>query len=208
MQDPEYLYFGIWASDPNNPTAAHDFKWIAGGGNSIDATHFGALTGRATFNGGAVGRYALRNQVGQDDRMGTFTANATFTADFDIGSDGSAGSSLSGNITDFREGGTPLAGWSVYLGSSASAAATLDQTGATGTLIATASIGGVSVTGDWAATLYGSNNPGFDDFDGDAGDVACPVSGGCPSADLAGVSGWFDAISPNAAIAGTFAAAP
>ena len=87
---------------------------------------------------------------------------------------------------------------------------------------ATASIDGVSATGNWAASLHGTNNPGFDDFDGDTGDVACPITAGCPAADLAGVAGWFRAFSsvdadtagnpPDAAtaaaIAGAFAAAP
>lgn len=199
MQDTEYLYFGIWAFEPNTPSAAHDFKWIAGG-DATDITTFGDLEGTATFNGGAIGMYVLRNQVGRDDRIGTFTAKATFTANFDD-------DEIDGRITDFREGGTSLAGWSAYLGSSSSAPADLDATGATGTLVTTASIGGVAATGDWDATLHGSDNPGFDDFDGDVGDVACPVSA-CPAADLAGVAGWFDAVSSdsNAAIAGAFAA--
>ena len=202
MQAPEYLYFGIWAFEPNTPTASHDFKWIAGG-DTVDITTYSSLEGTATFNGGAVGRYVLRNQVGRDDRIGTFTAKATFTANFDD-------DKLDGRITDFREGSTSLAGWSAYLGGSSSAPADLAATGATGILVTTASIGGVAATGDWDATLHGSDNPGFDDFDGGAGDVQCPVNAGCPAADLAGVAGWFDAVSSdsNAAIAGAFAAAP
>ena len=209
MQDTEYLYFGIWAFEPKTPSDPHEFKWIADGGEAIDDTYFTALTGTATFNGGAVGKYVLRNQVGQKDRIGTFTAKATFTANF-----GADPATLDGRITDFREGGSSLAGWSVYLGSSSSQAATLGDAGATGTRQAHASIGGVSATGDWAASLHGSNNPGYTDFGDDANQIECPVSAGCPSADLAGVAGWFDAFSEDtvadsdAAIAGVFAAAP
>ena len=222
MQDTEYLYFGIWAFDPKTPSGNHEFKWIAGGGGTrtvddgtvtitnINATNFDALTGTATFNGGAVGKYVLRNQVGQKDSIGTFTAKATFTANF-------GANTLDGRITDFREGGSSLAGWSVYLGMTSSAAAVLSDEGATGE--AHASIGGVSATGNWAASLHGSNNPGYTDFGDGVNQIECPVSAGCPSADLAGVAGWFDAFSEgaanspdtansDAAIAGAFAAAP
>ena len=215
-QDAEFLYFGIWATDPTLATAAHTFNWIAGGDGDvetqqIDTAHFGALAttltgGTATFNGGAVGRYLLRNQVGRVDRIGTFTATASFTANF-------TNDTLEGSITEFKEGGTALVGWNVFLGSSPTAAAGLDAAGTTGTPVATASIGGVSATGAWAATLHGSNNPGYTAFGTGADAVRCPVSGGCPSADLAGVAGWFDAFSnattptnSDAAIVGAFAA--
>ena len=208
-EDPEFLYFGIWASEPTSATDGHGFNWIAGG-DPADITLFTELTGTAEFNGGAVGRYVLRNQVGQGDRTGTFTATASLTADFDA----TPSNTIEGRITNFQEGGTALTDWSVYLGSTATAAATLDATGATGTLVATARIGGVPATGVWDATLHGSDNPGHVDFGTGAENVRCPVSGGCPSADLAGVAGWFDAFSDStpansdAAIAGAFAASP
>ena len=210
-QDDAYLYFGIWAYEPNTPTAAHEFQWIAGGdsntgtGAAISATNFGALTGAATFNGGAVGKYVLRNQVGQAARIGTFTAKASFTADFDADTE-----TLQGNITDFQEGSNSLAGWSVYLGSTASAAATLGETGVeAGTgAVTTASIGGVAATGSWAASLHGSDNAYTTLADND--DYTTTKY---PAVDLAGVAGWFDAFDgttaagSNAAIAGTFGAA-
>ena len=209
-EDPEFLYFGIWASEPTSATAGHGFNWIAGG-DPTNITLFTELTGTAEFNGGAVGRYVLRNQVGQGDRTGTFTATASFTADFDA----TPSNTIEGRITNFQEGGTALTDWSVYLGSNATTAAALEATGTTGGLVATARIGGVPATGEWAATLHGSDNPGHAEFGTGAGDVRCPVSGGCPSADLAGVAGWFDAFSDettatnsDAAIAGAFAATP
>ena len=52
-----------------------------GGGNTISAG-FGGLEGTATFNGGAVGKYALKAVAGREARIGTFTAKATFTASF------------------------------------------------------------------------------------------------------------------------------
>ena len=208
-QDTEFLYFGDWAFEPTNPVDAdpnaHAYKWIAGG-DAGAITQFDPLEGTATFNGGAVGRYVLRNQVGQGDRVGSFSASASFTANFDT-------NMIDGRLEDFREGGTSLSGWSVYLGGSASGPVTLAATGVTGG-VATASIGGVAATGAWAASLHGTDNPGYNGFDNPgAGTTTCPVSTGCPAADLSGIAGWFDAGSAttfansDAAIAGTFAAA-
>ena len=187
-QDEAYLYFGIWAYEPKTPTADHEFKWIAGGDTgNISDTNFGLLEGTATFTGGAVGRYVLRNQVGQADRIGTFTATATFTANFDLGNDGNPGNSLSGNLSHFQEGGTPLAGWSVYLGSNASTAATLGAAGVTAGE-AHASIGGVTATGGWAASLHGADNAYTT-----LTDNTDYTTTKYPAADVAGVAGWFDA---------------
>ena len=217
-QDEAYLYFGVWAYEPNTPTAAHEFKWIAGGDindettladSDISATNFGALTGSATFTGGAVGKYVLRNQVGQADRIGTFTATATLTANFDTGPDlATAGNRLDGNLTGFRENGNALDGWTAYLGSNASQAAPLGEGGPTGTLVTTASIGGVTATGGWDASLHGADNAYTTLADNDDYTTAK-----YPAVDVAGVAGWFDAFdgaSPaasNAAIAGAFGAA-
>jgi len=206
--DTEYLYFGIWEFVPKEPDPTgtdndHSLEWIAGGAGTIDSTHFGPLTGEATFDGGAVGKYVIRNQAGpQSDRIGTFTAKAVFTADFDT-------NKLFGDITEFKEGGSSLGtNWSVYLGSSASEPADLGAAGTSGTPVTTASIDGLPAAGDWAATLHGSNNLGYNDFDDPGvGTTECPVTAGCPAADLAGVAGWFDAVGTNAAIAGAFGAA-
>ena len=70
---------------------------------------FDALIGPATFRGGAVGKYVTQGQVGgQNAKIGTFTATATLNAHF-----GKRHRSWHpfGSITDFREGGSPLAGW-------------------------------------------------------------------------------------------------
>ena len=203
-QDSEFLYFGIWSREPNDAsvtTPAHDVKWIGGGdGVGITAANFAALTGQAKFVGGAVGRYALTNQVGQADRIGTFTATAEFTADF------GATETLEGDITDFREGGRSLGSdWNVYLGADADGSAELGETGiAAQTGGAIASIGGVDVIGDWNATLHGSDNvtTGISDLEDYTAEKY-------PAADLSGVQGWFEAAdtSVGVGIAGAFGAA-
>ena len=197
-QDEEYLYFGIWNSEPAVVSGTPDFRYIAGGGATLD--NFSSLTGTATFRGGAVGKYATQGQVGQQNaKIGTFTATATLTADF--GADDTAGT-LSGQITNFREGGSSLAGWSVTLGSETDVGTPAiigSGNAATGSTVA--SIGGLAVGGSWGATFYGSNNDR-------TGATAEQTVAKYPLADLAGVAGWFDATSTNAALAGAFAATP
>ena len=205
-QDTEFLYFGIWAFDPTNPTKtdpnAYDFDFVFGGDAPDDLANFGGLKGTATFAGGAVGRYALAKVGGRAAKIGTFTATATFSAVF------GDTDTISGRITDFKEGGSSLGSdWHVFLGASASAPVGLVATGVTSAVTA-GSIDGDTAAGAWAASLHGSENYG--DFT-TAQRVKYPVSR-YPVADLAGVAGWFEASAGlddalNAAIAGTFGAA-
>ena len=204
-QDDAYLYFGIWSSIPKGISGtAYDFRYMAGGGaeSGSDLTNFGALTGSATFRGGAVGRYVTQGQVGgQNATIGTFTATATLNADF---GDATAQGSLSGSITDFREGGSPLSGWQVTLGSDGNVgvASTIAGGAAGGDTVA--NIGGLSVGGSWGATFRGSDNEGVTEL---TDTVKYPPTQ-YPPVDLAGVSGWFDATGSNASLAGAFAATP
>ena len=204
-QDSEFLYFGIWAYEPTNPTATAtpEFKWAAGGDGSISESIFTALTGEATFTGGAIGKYALAKATGRGARVartGTFTATATFTADF--GGSTGTGETLSGRITNFKEGGADLGSdWNIFLGSSASEAATLAATGVTTGEASGAIDGDNTTTGAWSAALHGSDN---EDMSAVTGYTAAKY----PMADVAGVAGWFNAAAGmNAAIAGAFGAA-
>ena len=134
--------------------------------------------------------------AGRAAKIGTFTATANFSATF------GGSPTISGRITDFKEGGSSLgSGWHVFLGSSASAAATLDAAGATGTLEAHGAVDGDTAEGIWAATLHGSDNA-------DMSAAADYTAAKYPRADVAGVAGWFRAnAGTNAAIAGAFGAA-
>ena len=191
-QDTEYLYFGIWAYEPTDAAIGPDFKWAAGG-ETTAIVNFGNLTGTAEFTGGAVGKYALAKVGGRAAKIGTFTANATFTADFDD-------NMLSGRLTAFKEGGSDLGSdWNVFLGATPSTAAALAAPGASGTTHG--AIDGDTAAGTWAATLHGSGNADMTEADG-------YTAAKYPRADVAGVAGWFNAAAgTNAAIAGAFGAA-
>ena len=199
-QDEEFLYFGIWYSVPNvvtaSPTAG--FQVIHGGSQAF--TGVNGLSGRYRFRGGAIGRYAITPQVGQKARIGTFTADASLTAEM-----GST-PTLGGTIDNFREDGNTLSGWRVTLGDNAGVPTSFAGGTVSSSDGASASIGGVAATGAWSATLYGSGN----DPDNELSDTNVYPVARYPAADLAGVAGHFEAATANntAAIAGAFAATP
>lgn len=201
-QDETYLYYGIWARHPKDAAGTTTgFRWIAGGGaegpgRTTDAlADYTSLTGTATFAGGAIGQYAIdKTSVGGQVKTGTFTAKATLRANF-------GDNELSGQITDFREDGSSLAGWNMYLqGTDSDTPATLGAAGTNGTTTTSGTIDSVKATGTWAARLYGVDN------------AAAPADAQCPNgcaADVAGVTGWFNAASNPAgivAIGGAFGA--
>ena len=120
--DTEFLYFGIWFEEPDNVADPHDFEFILGGNNPRPETTFTAtevLSGTYRFRGGAVGKYATRNQLGESDRVGTFTAQANLTAI--LGDDHPVEDqrdTLTGLISSFRDSGTGTAlgdDWEVTL---------------------------------------------------------------------------------------------
>ena len=201
-QDAEFLYFGIWQSMPGATSDAHDFQVIHGGNPDSYTGAAGALSGTATFRGGAIGKYVTRHQVGRNARIGTFTADAELNAVF------GASPTLAGTIRNFREGGSDLGGWLVTLGHADNPADPATLTGGVVTDGAVdASIGGAPATGVWNATLYASDNETLSDR------ALYPLAQ-YPEADLAGVAGRFeasdvaDAADANVAIAGAFAATP
>ena len=218
-RDNEHLYFGIWVLEPNVASGLHSYEYIVGGMTSVVTSNasiagtalanFNTLTGIAKFKGGAIGKYVTRNQVGENARIGTFSATADFTANF--GTDTEPGT-LEGSITNFQGSGQALEGqWSLYLGDVTAATATTPASevpiafGAGTVTDADVSgvIGGVPVTGTWDATLYGSDNTEIalanrDDY---------PIAS-YPVANLAGIAGNFHASSPNAALAGAFGVTP
>ena len=177
--------------------------------------NFEELTGTAEFRGGTIGKYVTRDQVGDNARIGTFSATATLTADF--GSDAQAGT-LEGRITNFQSPGQTLEGnWFLFLGDVVTTDGVVTSEGptafsATSTIEnqeVSGEIGGVPVSGMWDATLYGSDNVIIDDADRDD----YPVTSH-PVANLAGIVGNFHATEnstaavSNAALAGAFGATP
>ena len=188
MSDTEYLYFGIWVQEPNLISGTYGYQWFTGGSALFTDVTNTSLPGTAKFSGGAVGKYVTRDQVGENDKFGTFTAAANFTATF------GASPTLEGRITDFRDGSQTLTGWSVYLGTTDDTPAAF--AGGTSSVSdgAKASIGGVSAMGNWSAVLHGTPNPGRTQLAADPDAATKYPLARYPVADLAGTVGGSGAL--------------
>ena len=108
--DASYAEWGWWIdegiadADPANDKVGAWYRVVG----PIDADAVTAASGKATYNGAAVGKVAFHHSLGEDDNIGgAFTADAELNADFDD-------NMLSGSITGFDIGGVKP-GWSVEL---------------------------------------------------------------------------------------------
>ena len=114
QSDSNYSYFGWWlrvaADGSYTPSVFHGHNAPTGAtALSIPA----ALTGKATYSGPAVGKYAI---AGLPNMGGHFTADASLAVDFEDAT-GTAGA-VSGAVTNFMAGGTAMP-WQVDFSSAA-----------------------------------------------------------------------------------------
>ena len=79
----DYLAFGVWLYIPedNVNAASYDFGLFSHGRDPFEVSHIAALTGTATYNGGALGAYYVGKGT-DTPSAGSFTAKATLTAEF------------------------------------------------------------------------------------------------------------------------------
>ena len=122
--DANYLVFGWWLMkdaggmpDSYGPIATAIGMVVVDESNNATGA---ALTGTATYEGGAAGKYALPSPTDDTYEGGHFTAMATITADFDAdlstgGTNDFSGIALSGMIDNFMTGDTPRPNWMVKL---------------------------------------------------------------------------------------------
>lgn len=118
MDQPDSMYasFGWWMHIAEDGTPAVASAFHAARGTLPEITGFGGLQGTATYEGEAVGQYALTSATGGTNESGSFTATATLKADFD---DGTELGEIEGTINDFKvgaDGDDP--NWSVKLNES------------------------------------------------------------------------------------------
>ena len=147
LQSEDYLYFGYWLRSPEDATIAnptYQFSAFFGGGTTAEFTVPPELIDaadalKATYRGGAAGRYVTRKLTFTDQGVdlkspayhGRFTANAELNAYFgahetfekieatdDVKERPSRQNMIQGTITDFMDGDTDL-GFEVTLGTAA-----------------------------------------------------------------------------------------
>ena len=88
VPDAEYMWFGVWArqtvrltTPPEQPTEL--WRFDAQHDGTAEVTNVTGATGSATYDGPAVGRYAVYEPDTGDSGIGSFTASATLQADFE-----------------------------------------------------------------------------------------------------------------------------
>ena len=148
----------VFGSDPYKPTAS-------------DA---GAITGTASYEGEAFGRYA--ESEGDDTEVGRFTADAELTADF---GDSTAMGTIQGELSGFMANGQ-AEGWDVHfeqamlmLGMDMSVPPQpVDETALRFNAGASGHSRGHGMTGYWNGQFYGSAADGASDDDLQPGSAA------------------------------------
>ena len=86
LPDRDYLAFGIWEVVPTNPTYANPGQtrpFVKASAPAFNASEIIALRGSATYEGAAVGHWALRSAGNHEATHGRFTAKAMINASFD-----------------------------------------------------------------------------------------------------------------------------
>ena len=156
QSDSVYSYFGWWLRVDGNgnysPSVFH-------GHNNPDSTAAlnipPALTGKATYSGPAVGKYAI---AGLPNMGGHFTADASLSVDFEANNTGGNVGGIEGAVTNFMAGGTAMP-WQVDFNADTdglAATGAFDGT-ATWTIDGTASATSTVNTGKYRGTFRPNN---------------------------------------------------
>ncbi len=187
-RDLSYMYFGWWVRNDADgmPAAVSAFYQAVGGGVELatDGKSLNVNRGRAaTYEGPAIGWYAINDPLNEKGDGGEFTATAKLKAQFGT-ANLNADTGLTGTIDRFRlKGGSGDPGWSVTLNK---AAWTTDPSLATdaqkGHIVNTEktvwSINGVKAApaGSWVANLY-DDKPGTVENGGDGSNHPTAIMG-------------------------------
>ena len=197
-QDQEFMSFGWWLQEPNSSNGTYTFQYYADG-NAYTAPPGTIITGPATYNGRAAGKFVVQeiDDTGvTGGEAGQFTAAATLNASF-----GATANSISGSISGFQSDNSDVdvSGWVVTLhpkalGAQANLpnafpAATQTDPTRPGYNGVTAVMGDQTAQGDWAGQYFGDAN-----------------TGNTRNAYPLGVGGTFQADNEAASIAGAFGA--
>ena len=191
VPDEDYLYFGWWLSEPDDPKGDYAFMAFAEGtqgftpGVKFTPGDAAALEGSAVYRGLAAGAYATVDFTDGEPSggdTGSFTAAAELTADF--GGDSVAVDdhfSIHGTVTEFRDAdGDRLGDWSVDLERIDLVAESASFEGGA----ATAELGDNTGAGSWKGAFFGNGRA-----DGHPGSVAGTFNAHLTAARISGAFG-------------------
>ena len=173
--DTEYLYYGWWVSKDSDgePTAASAFAGVVepNAGDLDNGGDLTALTGSATYEGNAVGKWAMSNPLTGTGNGGHFTADAELNATFSGTNPG-----VTGTIDNFRlNDGADDPGWSVALARGGLAAAGAINAPTADPTVWSINGNAAPASGTWSGTMY-DEMPG-DPPDGDGSNIPTTVTG-------------------------------
>ena len=151
--DAAYVLFGWWSREVATGVDVATFAQHDTAPVGVENT---ALTGTATYMGGAAGKYSINEPVEGDPNSGAFTAHAELTAKFGNGTDeGTISGMLSGFMTDHGE-----KDWTVALtGAGTDAEAAITNADGFGGATASGTVWTIDETagaksGSWSGNFY------------------------------------------------------
>ena len=112
VADTMYMHFGWWLREAKSDGAL-TVEMFAGGNAEFPNDDVNDVTGKATYEGRAAGKFSIEAAPGGDPMAGHWTAMAMLEADF--GAD-NAGGTIKGAISDFTAAGYEV-DWKVDLNS-------------------------------------------------------------------------------------------
>ena len=152
--DGTYASYGWWlhkAADDGDFTASAfaDYKGTA------PTVEISTLRGKATYMGGAVGKYALSSSTGGTNDAGDFTADAMLEATF-----AEAHHTISGTISNFTGADSETRDWTVEMKEAAIADnGVISRSGANDTVWTIGKTAGAA-SGEWSGNLHEEGDDG------------------------------------------------
>jgi hypothetical protein len=163
VPDEEFMHFGWWRKKMNDAAGAFTYGIIRGvGGSQVSGSGFTSLLGSATYEGPAIGQYAIYQPLGTQSNHGAFKATARFTANFDT-------EMLSGTVSGFDVS----SGWSLTLQETSMANGTVAVGDVSWTID-----GNIQDGGNWNGAFHSEIDPYVDHIpDGLAGEFNAAYGG-------------------------------
>ena len=159
--DGAYASYGWWIHKSENDKTYMASAFTASKGGPAAATGLDALNGKATYMGGAAGKYALTSSTGGTNDAGHFTAMVALEADFNV-NDGTntTGVGITGMIDNFMGADGMPRDWSVKLNGSSIGDDGEIGAAAGGTAMTVWTIGedAAKAAGSWTGTLSENKN--------------------------------------------------
>ena len=169
VPDGDFMSFGWWRQKTNDATGAFAYGTFSsiGVNSAVSGNGFATLQGSATYEGPAIGQYAIYQPLGTQSNHGEFKATARFAANFDT-------DRLSGSVSGFDA--SP--GWSLTLKETSMSNGTVQEGDVSWTID-----GNIQDGGKWNGAFHSEIAPYVDhipdgltgEFDAAYGPTASPV---------------------------------